>query len=158
KPSGISARRSAATRSHQVQPPFHHPRAVTVVAQPANDECVAARLEGAFLADLANDRLQRRVLELDHLVALGAVEMLVLRVAVVMLEVSLGPELDTAKQAGVHQLAQRAIDGGPADVQLLALQLVDELIGVEMTVPAEDVTDHVALLTGKTLGARPARQ
>src|SRR5262249_37691758 len=49
-------------------------------------------------------------------------------------------------------------DRGAADGDLFALQLVDQLVGVEMAVPAEDVVDHIALLSGVALRTGSARQ
>src|SRR2546425_9150734 len=123
---------------HQIQPPLRHPCPVALPTQAANNKRVSAGLEALLRANLVNDGVEGGILELDHLVALLAVEMLVLRVAVIMLVKSLGAELETAEQAGVHQLGQGAVDGGPADLQVGMLHLVDELIGVEVAMPAED--------------------
>src|SRR5947209_7117373 len=143
---------------NEIQPPLHHACPVAVLAESADDEGVAGGLEVVAAADLAEDRLQRRVLELDHLVALVAVEMLVLRVAIVVLVVGARAQLELAEQAGVDELRQRAIDRGSADLEVGPFQLVDELVGVEVAVALENVVDHLALLPGVALRARAARE
>src|ERR1051325_3435887 len=90
--------------------------------------------------------------------ALLAVEMIVLRVAVIVLEDGAFAEIDAAQETRVHELVERAIHGRPADAEALHLHLVDQLIGVEVIVLAEDVSHHVALLRGEPLRTRPARQ
>ena len=65
---------------------------------------VAAALEVVLPADLADHGVDGRVLELDHLAALLAVHVLVLRVAVVVLVEHARPDFEPAQQAGVHQL------------------------------------------------------
>src|SRR5262245_15211944 len=82
--------------------------------------------------------------------------MLVLRVAIVVLIVHAGADIELAQEAGVHELAESAVDGGPAYLKALALHLFDQAVGVEMIVFAEDIVDHVALLLGKALRARSA--
>ena len=84
--------------------------------------------------------------------------MLVLRVAVVVLVEHARPHLQAAQQAGVHQLGQGAVDRRPADPEAGPLHVVDELVGVEMVVLAEDVAHHVALLFREALRPRTAGQ
>jgi hypothetical protein len=109
---------------------------------------------------LAADGLQRRLefgaLELDYLAALRALEVLVVRVAVVVLVAHARPDLQAAQQPGIDQLRQRAVDRGAADLEAGLLHRVDEVIGVEMVVLAEDVADHVALLVRVPLWPRSA--
>src|SRR5207249_1518120 len=97
-------------------------------------------------------------LELNHGVAALALQVLVLRVAVVVLVAHPRPDLQAAQEAGVEQLGQGAVDGGPADLEAGLLDVVDELVGVEVVVTAEDVADQVALLSGEALRPGPAGQ
>ena len=96
-------------------------------------------------------RLDGRALELDHLAALPAAQVLVLRVAVVVFVVHARPQLQAAQQAGVHELGQGPVDRGPADVEAGPFHVIDELVGVEMMVLAEDEPHHVALLVREAL-------
>src|SRR5438105_3681476 len=84
--------------------------------------------------------------------------MLVLRITVIVLEVGLAADLQLAQHAGVDQFGQRAIDRGPAHIEARVFEILDELIGVEMAMPGEDVLDQVLLLLGKSLRRRTAGQ
>ena len=107
-------------------------------------------------AHLAHRRLDRRTLKLDHLAALFAVQVLVLRIAVIVFVERPRSDLQPAQQARVDELGERAIDRRPADADAGLFHVVDELLGVEMVVLAEDVMDHVALLAGEALRPRTA--
>ena len=88
--------------------------------------------------------------ELDQLVALLAVQMIVLRVTVIVLVDGPVVEHHLAQQAGIDQLGQGAIDRGAAyalPTHLLA-QLLEQLIGVEMLVVAENPFDDDPPLLG----------
>ena len=74
-----------------------------------------AALEVVFAANVPNDVGDGAILKLDHLAARLAVEVLVLRVAVVVLVEHARPQFQAAQQAGVHQLGQGAVDRRPAD-------------------------------------------
>ena len=62
-----------------------------------------------------------------------------------MLVVHARPQLQAAEQAGVHQLGQGAVHRRPADVEPLALHVLEEPIGVEVVVPAENEADRASL-------------
>src|SRR5262245_59866211 len=72
-------RQSCLFRSNEVQPPLGGTGAVAVQTRPANDQRVPGRLELVLATDLLDRRLDRWVLELDHLPAHFADQMLVLR-------------------------------------------------------------------------------
>lgn len=82
--------------------------------------------------------------EFQQLIALGAMKMVVLRVAIVVFIDRAAVEREAAEQAGVDEFIQRAIDRRPTDVVRVAgwRQLFHQLIGVEMFMPAEDVIDQ----------------
>ena len=82
--------------------------------------------------------------ELDQLVAHLAVQVVVLRVAVVVLVDGPAAERHLPQQAGFDQLVERAVDGRPADLLALvsAGEAVDQLVGVEVVVPLEDEVDQ----------------
>jgi len=109
-----------------------------------------------LLANLADEAIQGAVLKFDHLAAALAVHVLVLRIAVVMLVEHPRAQFQATQQAGVHQLGERSIDGGPADREAGPLHVIDELLGVEVVVLGEDEAYHVALLAGEALGLGPA--
>ena len=79
------------------------------------------------------------VLKLDQLLALGAVQMIMLRVAVVMFINRAACDFKFSKQPRVNEFAERPINGGAADVTgfPLAWQLVEQLICIEMLVLAK---------------------
>ena len=87
-----------------------------VGADAGDDEAVAGDAKLMLAAELVAQLLQLLVLELEELVALGAVEVVVLGVAVVVLIDGAAVEDEFAKQARIDELAERAIDGGAADV------------------------------------------
>jgi hypothetical protein len=115
-------------------------------------------LELVLLTDGTDDPLQREVLEFDDLVALLAVQMVMLRIAVVVLVMSALTDVDGAKQASINQFAQSPVDGGPANLNAFTFHFVDELFGVKMIVVPEDEAYHLALLSGEALRPWPAGQ
>ena len=141
----------------QIEPALGHAGLVAVGADAADDEGVAAALEIVFLADVADHRRDGRILELQHLVAALAEHVVVLRIAVIVLVEGARADLEQAEQSRVHQLAQRPVDGGPADAEARFLHFINEPIGVEMVVLRENVLHHVALLIS-VLRLRPAGQ
>jgi hypothetical protein len=58
---------------------------------------MATGMKAVSVAHIAKDRVQSGVLKLDHLVALLAVEMLVLRIAVIVLEEGAIADLEPAQ-------------------------------------------------------------
>jgi hypothetical protein len=119
-------------------------RPAAFLADAADDEPVARDAEAVLLGDFVAQLEQLVVLELEELVALGAVEMVVLGIAVVMLIDAAAVEHELAEEPRIDKLAQRAIDGRPADVPFLSARrkLLHELVGIEMLVPREDVIDE----------------
>src|SRR5215471_4383035 len=71
--------------SDQVEASFRDARAVALGAGAADDERMPVHVEVVSPADVADDALDRRVLELDHLAAPLALQVLVLRIAVLVL-------------------------------------------------------------------------
>jgi len=68
------------------------------------------------------------------------------------------PQFQSAQQAGIDQLCQRAIHCGPASAEAGSLHVVDELIRIEVMMLAEDVPHHIALLAGVPLRTWTAGQ
>jgi hypothetical protein len=121
-----------------------------VFADAGDDEAMARDTKAVLAAKVVAKLLELFVLELEQLVALGAVEMVVLRVAVVVLIDRTAVEDELAEETRIDELAQRAIDGGPAHVPGLAArgELLDKLIRVEMLVPRKYVIDKGQTLLG----------
>ena len=104
--------------------------------------------EAARGRDFLEQRLDVGAEELERLVAGLADQMEVPRVPVRVLEPEAPfAEVDLARDAGVHHPLQRAVDGGAADAaDVLAADQVDEIVGAEVPLLAqEDVDDEVAL-------------
>ncbi len=131
------------------------PFAAAVVADAGDDEAVAGDAEVVFAADGVAEGLQFFAAELDELVADLAVEVVVLRVAVVVFVDGSAAEGHLAKEAGFDQLVECAVDGGAADfVAVFATaQAVDEFVGVEVVVAREDVVDQGPALLCDPLAA-----
>jgi hypothetical protein len=142
--------------SNQIQPPIRGPRPVAIDAGAANDERMSGHLELVLPADLFDGRFDSGVLELDHLATRSADEMLVLRVAVVVLVIDLGADIQLAKHPRIHQLGKCPVDRGPAHIQAGIVQVLDQSVGIEMAMPGEDVFDQVLLLAGEPLWVWPA--
>jgi len=124
-------------------------------ADAADDQAMAAHAKamrsGHGVADL-DDLI---AVELEQLLALLAVEMIVLRIAVVMLIDSPPVEIHLSQDARIDHLGQRAIDGRPTGFFFTGLtdKHVDQLISVEMLVPLEDLLDDHAPLLRHALAA-----
>ena len=82
--------------SDQVQAAFRDAGAVALGAGAADDERVPVHVEVVNPADVADDALDCRVLELDHLAAQLALQVLMLRITVVVLILLLRACLQTA--------------------------------------------------------------
>src|SRR5262249_33146788 len=156
KESDFAARGLITAPLYQIQPPFRHAGPVTVATDPLDDKGVPVGLKVVLPANLPDDRFNGRVLKFDHLPALLAVQVLVLRVAVVVLVKGPVPHVQTPQQTGVHEFGQRPVDGGPTHAEPGALHVVDQLVRVEVVVLSEDIQNHVALLLGVPLRFRPA--
>src|SRR5262245_33181586 len=93
---------------------------------------MAAQLEAALLGDLVLALLDVRVVELLDAAALQADEVVVVP-ALVQLEHRLaGLEVLARKQPGLLELREHAVDGGEADVEALAEQLLVDVLGGEV--------------------------
>src|SRR4051812_35050824 len=110
------------------------------IADAEDLQVVKRRREFFAGADLELALLQLRIVELDHGTAGGADEMIVMRVAAdVLVVVVILAEVDAANHPGLHQQFERAVDGGPRDLEGLLLHLEEQLIGLEVVVRGEDL-------------------
>jgi len=113
----------------------------TVLADAVDNQAVAGDAEVVLAGNFVPQGDESLVLELQQPVALGAMEVVVLWIAVVMLIDGASVEHELPKQPRIHKLRQRPVDGRPADVTRLPglWQLLHELVRVEVLVVAEDM-------------------
>lgn len=124
-------------------------RAAAFAADAEDGETVRDHAEVVLAGDRVAEVGQFFAVEFDQLLAHLAVEMIVLRVAVVVLVYRAAIERHFAQQARFDQFIERAIDSGPTNRTdfWFAVQAGDQLVGVEVVVPFEDVVhQHAALL------------
>ena len=114
--------------------------------------------EAMLAANLVNDGHDGSMLELDHLAALLAVKMFVLRIAIIVFIKRPRTNVQAAQHAGVNQFAERAVNRRTADLETLALDRLNKLVGVEVVVLAEDIANQLPLLLGVPLGPMTASQ
>lgn len=87
--------------------------------------------------------------ELDQLVALGAVQVIVRRVAIIVLVDRAAAERHLPQQARFDQFVERSVNSRPTDRVLAeGFELVDQLVGIEVRMPGEDMIDQHAALRG----------
>src|SRR5207248_4705818 len=122
------------------------PRPVALRTCATHDQRMSGRLKLMLRTHLAELCVDRWILELDDPPALLTDQMLVLRVAVIVLEEGPRAELQPPQHAGVHELVERPVDGRAADAQSRLLEVLDQDVRVEVVVLGEDVADEVALL------------
>lgn len=113
------------------------------LADAGDDQAMPRHAEAVFAADGVADALQFVALKLDERVAHRAVEMVVLRVAVVVLVDGPAAKGHPAEEACFDKFVERAINGGAADFvsQFSPREVSDQFVGVEMVVPFEDMVD-----------------
>ena len=95
-------------------------------------------------------------LKLDQLVALRAMQMIVLRVAIIVLVDRASAEGHLSQDARFDELRERAIHGRPADLAMLAAfrHLGGQLVGVEVLMALADLFDNQPPLLRDALAAR----
>jgi hypothetical protein len=128
-------------------------RSTALTANARDNQPVAGHSKVVLLTHGIADFRQLVAVKLDQFVAHLAIEVIMLRVAVVMLVDGSTAEGHFSEEARLYQLGERTIDGGPADGASfrLAGQAGDELVGVEVIVPLKDVLDENPPLLGDPL-------
>ena len=117
--------------------------AATLEADASHREPVTVDTEIVFAGYRFSNGGQLLAVKLDQLVANLAVEVIVLRVAVIVFVNSAAPQVQLPQQACLHEFLKRTIDGCPGGLSLaLVGQTVDEFVCVEVIVPLEDVLDQ----------------
>jgi len=143
---------------YEIQFALGHSGKVAFLANAFHDERVAFRLKPLFLRNLANGFLDGRGLELDHFAATGALQVVMLRVAVIVFVKGAGAQFQPSQQTGIHQFCQSPVSGRPANLQAGGLHFLEDLFGIKVIVVAENKANHVPLLAGKPLGLGPGSQ
>ena len=64
-------------------------------------------------------------------------------------------EVDLAGDAGVHHPLERAVDGRAADPLILAADEIDEIVGAEVSLLAQEHVDDAVALAGPLAAGRP---
>lgn len=129
------------------------PLAAAIVADSGDDHPVSRDAEAMFVGHRLADRLQLVCLELNQLIANLAIQMIVLRVSIIVLVYGPAAKGHFAEQPGLDQFIQSAVNGGPADaVAVVPLgEAVDQLVGIKMIVPLENMIHQGTSLLGNPL-------
>src|SRR5512141_724476 len=107
---------------------------------------VAVDAEAQAGGDLLLDPLDLRALELDDLAAGPADEVVVVVAAQRRLEARLAAQQQFARQPGVLEELQGAVDGGAPDLRVAPLHHLEQVLHRDVLArPQEGVEDHLAL-------------
>ena len=98
------------TGLNQIQPSFHRPCSVAIITGATHHQVVARYMEVLLTCQLGNEVIQFRGCHFDHLVAECAVQVRVLRVAIVMIVYHPFAQRYASKQTRFHEFSQRAIN------------------------------------------------
>ena len=122
----------------------------TVPADAGDDQAMTSDTELVLAAEVVAKLLQLLVLKFKQFIALRAMEVIVLRIAVVVFVYRAPVEDEFAKETRIDEFAERAINGGAADMAGLAAigQLLHELLGVKMLMTRENMFDEGQSLLG----------
>lgn len=88
--------------------------------------------------------------ELDQFPALGTVQVVVFGISVIEFIHASPVEFEAMQESCVDELSKRAVDSGSGHVVGCTLggELIDELVGVEVFMPIEDLFEQVFFLVG----------
>jgi len=121
-----------------------------LVANALDDESVVANPKPVGSSDFIADFDDLFAGELDQFPALGTVQMVVFGISIVEFIHAPAVEFEAVKQPGVDELTKGAIDGGAGHVIRATLggKLIDQLIGIEVLMPIEDLFEQILFLVG----------
>ena len=131
--------------------------AAAILALPVDLEHALAGIEVARGRDLLDQRLDVRAEELGGLVAGLADQVEVPGMPVGVLEAKPAlAEVHLPRDASLDHPLQGAVDGGAADARVLAADQVDEVVGAEVPLLAQEHVDDPIALAGSlpALGAK----
>ena len=115
-----------------------------------------ARREVARRGDLLEERLDVRAEKLERSIAGLADQMKVARVAIRVLEPETAlAEVDLARDPRLLHPLERAVDGGAADLLILAADQIVQVVGGQMSFLAEEDIDDEVALAGAFAPGRP---
>ena len=100
-----------------------HTGNVAFFANPSHNEGVPFTLKTVGKRGLPDGFFDGRVLKLDHFATLGALEMIVLWVAIIVLVEGAGAEFKPAKKASIYKFIESSISGGPANFKASGLHI-----------------------------------
>ena len=107
----------------EVELTLGHAGDVAFFANPSNNEGMPFTLKTVGEGSLLNGFFDDRVLKLDHFATLGALEMIVLGVAIIVFVEGAGSEFKPAKKAGIDKFIKSSISGGPANFKASGLHI-----------------------------------
>src|SRR4051794_4365064 len=113
--------------------------AATGRADSGDQEAVAGGSKSVGQADGVAQSEDLVIAELDDPVARRAVEVVVSRITIVVLERAAIRQSELAEQPGLDQEPQRAIDRRAADRVPGIVQVADQLVGIKVLVRIEDM-------------------
>lgn len=92
------------------------------------------------------------MLKFDYFATLGALQVIVLWVAIIMFVKGAGSKFEPAKKAGIDKFIKGTIGGCPADFKAGSLHIRNKGLSIKVIVVAENKANHVSLLPGEALG------
>jgi hypothetical protein len=107
----------------EVELTLGHAGDVAFFANSPNDEGVPFTLKAVGKGSLLDGFFDGRVLKLDHFATLGALEMIVLGVAIIVFVEGAGAEFKPAKKACIDKFIKGSISGGPANFKASGLHI-----------------------------------
>ncbi len=119
------------------------------VTNPVDNQPVAGHVEVLITGDRIADTFELVTLKLDQLITDGAVQVIMLWIAIVVLIDPSSAEYHPSQQARLNQFVQRPVDRGPTDFSACFLlgQIINQFFGIKMVVPLKDMLDqHLPLL------------
>jgi hypothetical protein len=114
---------------------------------------MAVHIEVVLPGHGVTEALQAVAVELDQSVAHLAIQVIVSRVAVFVFVDASAAEGHLSKQAGIHQLREGSIHGGPTDLAIgdHLLQVTHQFVGIEVIVVTKDLLDNQPALPSDSL-------
>lgn len=129
-----------------------HAGDVAFFANTPNDEGVPFALKAVGKGSLLDGFFDGGVLKLDHFATLGALEMIVLGVAIIVFVEGAGSEFKFSEKASIDKFIEGSISCGPADFKACSLHIRNKSFCIEVIMVAEDKANHISLLACEALG------
>ena len=136
----------------EVELTLGHAGDVAFFANTPNDEGVPFTLKTMGEGSLLDGFFDGGVLKLDHFATFGALEMIVLGVAIIVFVEGSGSEFEFSEKASIDKFIEGAISGGPADFKASGLHIRNKGFCIEVIMVAEDKANHISLLASEALG------